>query len=77
MHIKTLTCIGNLLHFGNDIQVKESFVTEGDKSRMLSREKFGLKISVEKNNLSAWETSEVTTAKHIFTFNANMCCCNE
>ena len=29
---------------------------------MLPWEKFGLKIHVEKNSLSAWETSEVTVA---------------
>ena len=60
-YIKTLTCIGNL---GNDIKVagKNLFVIEGDKPQMLSWEKFGLKIHVEKNSLSAWETSEVTVA---------------
>ena len=60
-----LTCIGNLLdHLGNDIEVagQRSFVIEGDKPQILSWKKFGLKISVEKNSLSAWETSEVTVA---------------
>ena len=58
-------CIGNLLdHFGNDIEVagQKSFVIEGDKPQMLSWEKFGLKISVEKNSLSSLEASEVTVA---------------